>query len=68
MKPLTETKEPTSNETLITERQIADRWKCSAMTVRRRARAGILKPMKLGRMTRYRLSNVLEVEKQATVN
>jgi hypothetical protein len=49
-------------EAFLSEKQLAARWACAGITVRRRAKAGALVPVKLGRLTRYRLSEVLAIE------
>lgn len=59
MKPPTE---------MLTRRELADRWRCSIETIKRRERAGILHPVLLGaRMPRYRLMDVEEIEKNGRV-
>jgi len=52
---------------LLTRRQLGDRWQCSIETLKRREKAGILPVLKLGRDARYRLSDVLRLEKEAEV-
>jgi hypothetical protein len=52
-------------ETLLTRREIAARWKVSIETVKRRERARILRPMRLdGRIIRYRMSDVVQIEQE----
>ena len=53
---------------MLTRRELADRWRCSIETIKRRERAGILHPVLLGaRMPRYRLMDVEEIEKNGRV-
>jgi hypothetical protein len=52
-----------SQEPLFTRQDVADRWQQSTETVKRRERAGMLHPLKLGRNVRYRLSDILSFEK-----
>jgi hypothetical protein len=52
-------------ETLLTRREVAARWKVSIETVKRRERARILRPMRLdGRIIRYRMSDVVQIEQE----
>ena len=52
-------------ETLLTRRELADRWKVSIETVKRRERAKMLRPMRLdGRIIRYRMSDVVRIEQE----
>ncbi|OAI56219.1 hypothetical protein AYO49_04770 [Verrucomicrobiaceae bacterium SCGC AG-212-N21] len=60
------TPSPPAPEAFLSEKQLAARWACSGITVRRRARAGALTPVKLGRLTRYRISEVLAIESAGT--
>lgn len=54
------------NTQLLDRGQVARRWSCSRETVKRRERAGILRALKLSsRATRYRLEEVIRVEKLA---
>jgi hypothetical protein len=52
---------------LVTRRELADRWKLSIETLKRRERSGILPCLKLGRGVRYRLSDVENLEADAEV-
>jgi hypothetical protein len=52
---------------LVTRRELADRWKLSVETLKRRERSGILPCLKLGRGVRYRLSDVEHLEVDAEV-
>ena len=57
-----------SNELgLLTRRQLASRWQVSKETIKRRDKAGVLPVLKLGRDARYRLSDVLRLEREAEV-
>jgi hypothetical protein len=52
-------------EMLLTRRELADRWKVSIETVKRRERAKMLRPMRLdGRIIRYRMSDVVRIEQE----
>jgi hypothetical protein len=52
-------------ETLLTRRELARRWKVSIETLKRRERARILRPVRLdGRVIRYRLRDVLRIEEE----
>jgi hypothetical protein len=52
---------------LVTRRELADRWKLSVETLKRRERSGLLPCLKLGRGVRYRLSDVENLEADAEV-
>jgi hypothetical protein len=52
---------------LLTRREVAERWRQSTETIKRRERAGALQALKLGRGVRYRLSDVLAFEKGAEI-
>jgi hypothetical protein len=52
---------------LLTRAQLAARWSVSRETIKRREKAGILPVLKLGRDARYRLSEVLRLEREAEV-
>ena len=49
-------------ETFLTRAEIALRWKCSKETIMRREGQGVLRPYRLGRSVRYKLSQILAVE------
>jgi hypothetical protein len=52
-------------EALLTRRELAERWKVSIETVKRRERAKMLRPMRLdGRVIRYRMSDVVRIEQE----
>jgi hypothetical protein len=53
---------------LLTRRELCHRWRVSGETLKRRERAGILRPLKLGRGVRYRLADIERVEAQAEVS
>ena len=49
--------------TLIDRKQLATRWTCSEMTIKRREKEGLLKPIHLStRLVRYRLSDIEDIE------
>ena len=57
-----------SNElSLLSRKQLATRWQVSKETIKRREKAGVLPVLKLGRDARYRLSDVLRLEREAEV-
>jgi len=59
MKPPTE---------MLTRKELAERWRCSIETIKRRERAGILRPVLLGaRMPRYRRLDVEDIEMKGKV-
>jgi len=52
-----------TEDTLLTRRDLAARWKVSIQTLKRRERAGILRPVRLdGRIIRYRMRDVVRIE------
>jgi hypothetical protein len=53
---------------LLTRHELCDRWRVSGETLKRRERAGILRPLKLGRGVRYRLADIERVEAQAEMS
>ena len=58
----------TPNEDItLTRKELAARWRCSEETLKRREKARLLQVLKLGRLVRYRLSDVLDVEKEASL-
>ena len=64
----TRTQNNNSNELgLLTRRQLSDRWQVSKETIKRREKDGTLPVLKLGRDARYRLTDVLRLEKEAEV-
>ena len=52
---------------LLSRSDLRDRWACSLETLKRRERDGLLRPLKLGAKVKYRLSDVIEVEREAEV-
>ena len=56
-----------TSDPLLTRREVAERWRQSTETVKRRERAGVLHALKLGRGVRYRLSDVLAFESAAEI-
>ena len=58
----------TMKESLLTRRELADRWKVSIETIKRRERARVLRPLRLeGRIVRYRMSEVVRVETEGDI-
>ncbi len=55
-----------TNDQLLTERQVAERWATSATTVRRLRYAGALPTTRVGTLARIRLSAVLAYEAAQT--
>ena len=52
-------------DSLLTRRELARRWKVSIETLKCRERAKILRPMRLdGRIVRYRMSDVVRIEQE----
>ena len=56
-----------TSDLLLTRREVAERWRQSTETIKRRERAGDLQALKLGRGVRYRLSDVVAFEKAAEI-
>ena len=53
----------TQDNTLLTRKDLAARWKVSIETVKRRERAKMISPIRLeGRIVRYRVDDVLRAE------
>ena len=58
----------TVEESLLTRRELADRWKVSIETIKRRERARVLRPLRLeGRTVRYRMSDVVRIEMEGVI-
>jgi hypothetical protein len=56
---------PNVHDQLLTRLELAQRWKVSIETLKRRERAKILRPVKLkGRIVRYRITDVLRIEEE----
>ena len=54
-----------TEDSLLTRRELANRWKVSVETLKRRERASILRPIRLdGRIVRYRMSGVVKIEQE----
>lgn len=51
----------------LTPQQLAERWQCSLMKLRRMRRAGQLPVLYIGRSARYRLADVERIEAEACV-
>jgi len=61
--PDTKTQKSEQPEQFLSRRQLTARWGCCVETIKRRQRAGLLKPIYLSsRMVRYSLRNVEEIE------
>jgi hypothetical protein len=56
-----------TSDLLLTRREVAERWRQSTETIKRRERAGVLRALKLGRGVRYRLADVVAFEKAAQI-
>jgi hypothetical protein len=56
-----------SHRFTMSRRHLAERWCISIETLKRREKAGILIPLKLGRGVRYRLTDIERIEQQAEV-
>ena len=55
----------TMEDSLLTRRELANRWKVSIETIKRRERARVLRPLRLeGRIIRYRMSDVMRIERE----
>jgi hypothetical protein len=52
---------------LLDRSSLKDRWDCSLESLKRWERAGILRPLKIGSKVRYRLSEVIEAEREAEI-
>jgi hypothetical protein len=46
----------------LTPKQLAARWACSLMKLRRMRRAGVLQVYYIGRAARYALTDILKIE------
>lgn len=54
------------NNHTLTRQDLAQRWKCSVETIKRKEKAGYLIPFRLGeRFIRYRIEDILILEEQA---
>jgi len=55
------------SERLITRKDLSGRWSLSIKSLKRREKAGLLRPLTLSSNTvRYRLSDILAIEEDAT--
>ena len=54
--------DPNSASKLLDRKLLANRWSCSIETLKRRERAGVLTAIVLGRLVRYRLSDIEAIE------
>jgi hypothetical protein len=55
------------NQFMLSRRHLAERWKLSKETLKRREKAGILPFLKLGRDVRYKIEDIERIEAQARV-
>jgi hypothetical protein len=54
------------SEKFLTRHELAERWRCSGETIKRRDRRGLLHPIRLSkRHLLYKLSEVEELEREA---
>jgi hypothetical protein len=54
---------PDKQEKFLKRRELAARWRCSAETIKRRQRSGLLHPIRLSqRLLLYKLSEVKKLE------
>lgn len=53
------------NDRLLDRAELAERWKVTSQTLKRREKDGTLSPVYLhgGRLVRYRLSDIIQLEK-----
>jgi hypothetical protein len=58
---------PLQEEKLFTRKQVATRHLCTVETIKRREKAGLLRPLKIGRTIRHRLSDLIRFEKSSEV-
>jgi excisionase family DNA binding protein len=58
------TKSP--EETFLTSKQLTERWQCADITLQRWVAAGKLPVVMIGRNFRFRLSDILELERRST--
>lgn len=54
-----------THSVMLSRRHLAERWAISRETLKRREKAGILTPLKLGKLVRYRLVDIERIEQQA---
>jgi hypothetical protein len=58
---------PPLNGVTLDRKELAERWRCCVETIKRREKARAITALKLGRLVRYRLSDIEAVEAQAEV-
>ena len=51
-----------SGDEFLTRRELARRWRCSEMTLKRRERERLLNAFRTGRIVRYRLAEIEKIE------
>lgn len=49
-------------DAFVSRKELAARWRCSEMTIKRREREGLLKPIRTGRLVRFRLRDIEATE------
>lgn len=57
-----------NEDPFLTPKQLAKRWKCSTMKLRRMRRSGKLPVTYIVRSARYALAEVVRIEAESTVN
>jgi hypothetical protein len=50
---------------LLSRADLKERWACSLKTLKRREKDGLLRPLRLGGKVKYRLSDIVEAEREA---
>jgi len=58
---------PPAGSVSISRSELATRWSCSQETLKRREKAGLLRAWKNGRLVRYRMEDVLQLEAQGRI-
>jgi hypothetical protein len=58
---------PEKEPHFLTRRELAERWRVSIETLKRRERTGKLPSLRLGREARYRMADVLRLEMEGEV-
>ena len=56
-----------ATQIMLSRRCLSDRWNLSIETLQRREKAGALPFLKLGRVVRYRLTDIERIEQQLEV-
>ena len=55
------------DQTYLSRKQLASRWSCCVETIKRKESCGLIQAVRLGkRFVRYRLSDIEQVEHEAT--